>query len=142
MLPLCYYRSNIRSEWSSCRSRMRRSLPGSLQDKLTCIEGWLYWCSSEGRTTSECSSLMAKLPCTNCLQRVRKSTLVSHVSNNNTPPYTHRIQSLSLPTVVTAVKDLGVMFDVKLNFNVHIHKIVVKALGCSNLIIKCVSFVP
>lgn len=66
----------------------------------------------------------------------------NHVGNNNTSPYTYSIQCLMLPNVVAAVKDLGVMFDVKLNFNVHIHKIVVKALGCSNLIIKCVSFVP
>ena len=35
-----------------------------------------------------------------------------------------------------AVKDLGVMFDVKLKFNVQINKIVVKALARSNLIIK------
>ena len=37
-----------------------------------------------------------------------------HVGNNSTPPYTYSIQSLPLPNVVTAVKDLGVMFDVKL----------------------------
>ena len=63
--------------------------------------------------------------------------LVCHVGNGSTPPYTCNIQSLPLPNVVTAVKDLGVMFDVKLKFNVHINKIVVKALARSNLIIKC-----
>ena len=63
--------------------------------------------------------------------------MVSHVGNNSTPPYTYSIQYLHLPNVVTAVKDLGVMFDVKVKFNVHINKIVVKALGRSNLIIKC-----
>ena len=63
--------------------------------------------------------------------------MVSHVGNNSTPPYTSSIQNLPLPNVVTAVKDLGVMFDVKLKFNVHINKIVVKALARSNLIIKC-----
>ena len=47
--------------------------------------------------------------------------MVSHVGNNNTPPYTYSIQSLLLPNVVTAVKDLGVMFDVKLEFNVYIN---------------------
>ena len=47
------------------------------------------------------------------------------------------IRSLPQPNVVTAVKDLGVMFDVKLKFNVHSNKIVVKALAHSNLIIKC-----
>ena len=63
--------------------------------------------------------------------------MVSHVGNNSTPPYTYSIQSLPLPNVVMAVKDLGVMFDVKLKFIVHINKIVVKALARSNLIIKC-----
>ena len=63
--------------------------------------------------------------------------MVSHVGNNCTPPYTYSIQNLPLPNVPTAVKDLGVMFDVKLKFNVHINKIVVKALARSNLIIKC-----
>ena len=48
---------------------------------------------------------------------------VSHVSNNSNPPYAYSIQNLPLPNVVTAVKDLGVMFDVKLKFNVHINKI-------------------
>ena len=33
-------------------------------------------------------------------------------------PYTYNIQNLPLPNV----KDLGVMFDVKLKFNVHISK--------------------
>ena len=63
--------------------------------------------------------------------------MVSHVGNNSTPPYTYSIQNLPLPNVVTSVKDLGAMFDVKLNFNVHINKIVVKALSRSYLIIKC-----
>ena len=63
--------------------------------------------------------------------------MVSQVGNNSTPPYTYSIQTLPLPHVVTAVKNLGVMFDVKLKFNVHINKIVVKALARSNLIIKC-----
>ena len=62
---------------------------------------------------------------------------VSHVGNNSIPPYTYSIQSLPLPNVVTAVKDLGVMFDVKLKFNVHINKIVVNVLAQSNLIIQC-----
>ena len=48
--------------------------------------------------------------------------IVSDVGNNSTQPYTYSFQSLFLPSVVTAVKDLGVMFDVKLKFNVHIKK--------------------
>ena len=60
-------------------------------------------------------------------------------ANNNTPPYTYSIQCLTLQNAITAVKDLGVMFDVKLKFNVHINKIVVKVLARSNLIIKCFS---
>ena len=52
--------------------------------------------------------------------------MASYVGNNITPPYTYSIQSLPLPNVVTAVKD--VMFDGKLKFNVHINKIVVRAL--------------
>ena len=63
--------------------------------------------------------------------------MVSHIGNNSTPPYTYSIQNLPLPNAVTAVKDLGVIFDVKLKFIVHINKIVVKALARSNLIIKC-----
>ena len=63
--------------------------------------------------------------------------MVIHVGNNSTPPYTYSIQNLPLPNVVTAFRDMGVMFDVKLNFNVHINKIVVKTLARSNLIIKC-----
>ena len=39
-----------------------------------------------------------------------------------------------LPNVVAAVKDLGVMFDVKFKCNVHTYEIVVKALTRSNLI--------
>ena len=62
--------------------------------------------------------------------------MVSHFGNNSTPSYTYSIQNLPLPNVVTAVKDLGVMFDFKLKFNVHINKIVVKTLARSNLIIK------
>ena len=62
----------------------------------------------------------------------------SHVGNDGTPPYTYSIQNLPLPNVVTTVKDLGVTFDVKLKFNVHINKIVVKAIARSSLIIKCV----
>ena len=61
----------------------------------------------------------------------------SHVGNNITSLFTYSIQSLPVPNVVTAVKDMGVMLDVKLKFNVHINKIVVKALARSNLIIKC-----
>ena len=61
--------------------------------------------------------------------------MVSHVGNNRTSPYKYSIQNLALPHVVTAVKDLGVMFDLKLKFNGHINKIVVKALARSNLII-------
>ena len=49
--------------------------------------------------------------------------MVSHVGNSNTPPYTYSIQSLPLPNVVTAVKDLGIMFDVKLKFNVQLTKL-------------------
>ena len=62
--------------------------------------------------------------------------MVSHVGNNSTLPYTYNIQNLPLPNGVTDVKDLGVMFDVKLKFNVHISKIVVKALACSKIIIN------
>ena len=51
--------------------------------------------------------------------------MVSHVGNNSTQPYKYSIQNLPIPNVVTTVKDLGVMFDVKLKFNVHINKIVV-----------------
>ena len=39
--------------------------------------------------------------------------MVNHDGNNSTPPYTNSIQSLPIKNVVTAVKDLGVMFDVK-----------------------------
>ena len=63
--------------------------------------------------------------------------MVSHVGNNSNSPFTYSIQNLPLPNVVTAVKDLSVMFDAKLKFNVHINKIVAKALASSNLIIKC-----
>ena len=66
--------------------------------------------------------------------------MVSHVGNNSTPLYTYIIKNLAQPIVVTAVKDLGVMFDVKLKFNVHINKIVVKALARINLIIKWFCF--
>ena len=51
--------------------------------------------------------------------------------------HNYSIQILPRPNVVTAVKDLSVLFDAKLTFNVHINKIVVKALAPSNLIIKC-----
>ena len=62
--------------------------------------------------------------------------MVSYVSNSSTPPYTYSIQNICLPNVVMAVKDLGVMFDVKLKFKVHVNKIVVKVLARSNLIIN------
>ena len=39
--------------------------------------------------------------------------------------------------VVTAFRDLGVMFYVKLKFNVYSNKIVVKSIARSNLIINC-----
>ena len=64
--------------------------------------------------------------------------MVSHVGNNSTPPYTYSIQSLPLQNVVTAVKDLDVMIDVKRKFNVHINKIVVQAVAYSNLICFCI----
>ena len=68
--------------------------------------------------------------------------MVSYVGNNSTPPYTYSIQSLLLSNVVTAIKDLGVMFDVKFKFNVNINNTVVKALARSNLTIKCLSRDP
>ena len=64
----------------------------------------------------------------NFSQTVTDKCMASHVGNNNIPPYTYGIQSLPLPNVVTAVKDLDVMFDVKLKFNVHINEIVVKSV--------------
>ena len=62
--------------------------------------------------------------------------MVSDVGDNSTPPYSYSIQNLPLPIVVTAVKDLDVMFDVKLKFNVYINKIAVKVLARSYLIIE------
>ena len=95
------------------------------------------------RTLSDCSRLQLAIVrlvswANNWQLRISiNKCMVSHVGNNSTPHYTYSIQNLPLPNVVTAVKDLGIMFDVKLKFNVHINKIVVKALASSNLIIKC-----
>ena len=63
--------------------------------------------------------------------------MVSHVFNDNIEHYTYSIMSLSLPNVVTGVKDLGVMFDAKLKFNIHANKILIKDLARTNLIITC-----
>ena len=70
-------------------------------------------------------------------QTVVQLCMVNHVGNINTPLYTYSTQNVPLQNVVTAVKDMDVLFDFKLKFNVHIKNIVVKTRARSNLIIKC-----